>query len=270
MAAARITAEDFEKLPEALQAEYDKLADGTSDDYAYELKVEEVDGLSLEDAGSLRSALDSERKSGGDAAKKLKEWERLGVTPKDAREALKAAKELDGMSLDEKLKASLEREKAQIAEKYEEDLKAEREGRTKAEQQARAARLESTADALLAEQKVPSAFRGLLKRELMSNAMVTEDGKVVVRDEKDPDSPRMTKKRGETGSMTVDEYLVDVLGKDPEWAPAFPGRGGSGSGVNGDDAGGSGGSDNGNSLKGLHGVDKLREIRRRQAAGETI
>lgn len=196
-------------------------------DGMYFLDVEAVDGYSLEDVSKLRTALEKEKDTARNRQVKLDRFGELDPEQvKTDLEALAQLRKIDPKKLaEEQVKSHLDQ--LSVKHKIEVDKKdAEiRETRGQLEEKLK------TAEAIkyLGAKK---ANTDLLLPHVERQIQVVRgsDGKyaaeVIGRDGK----RLLSKKSGSTDYMSIEE-LIEVMEKDPVYAPGFPGSGAAGSGA---------------------------------------
>lgn len=227
-----------------LEAPYQKLYSKLSSGGGYLLKVKGVRvgeaDYALEDVAGLRSTVSTLRDEVHDLGQGAKAFK--GLDPEAARRALDLVKSLDGMSPEDKAKKLSKEQLDQISEKHRGELKSKDDELLAERGKSKAFVLDAAANAALAGSKVRKATRRAVRDELKSHldAVVDDEGqyRVFVKDQRG--KPQMSKRTGQTGDMEPEEYLSEILGKDPEWSFAFEGSGAAGSGVVEDGPGGSG------------------------------
>lgn len=201
------------------------------------LDVESVAGWSLEDVGSLKSALAKERNS----ARELKDAiGKLGdVKPDDVAsmvtelDRLRKAKpgDLEAETVKSHIKQLTDKHTKEVTTRDEriKSIMSQLERTLKTEAATRAIAEKKASVPLL----LPIVERQIRMREL-------QDGRFVTEIVDDSGNPRITSRSGSQDPMTLSE-LIEEMSKVDTYAPAFPGSGASGSGS----PGSSGGSKNG-------------------------
>jgi len=237
MVLARV--ESLEGLPEAIAKEYEEITEGDHKG-KYQLKVDPVDGLALEDVSRLKAALSKERTDHAAKARELQELKTSfdGIEdPKAAREALeKVAK---GLKDKPDVQGQIDAAKRQLNEKHEQAIKAKEARESHLRTEIDRLLIDATAAVAIAEEKGNAE---LLLPHVQKACYVEEievDGKsTFVARVKGDGGPRISSKTGSTDPMGVRELVsTDLKHKFPS---AFGGSGASGGGGSGQDRGGDG------------------------------
>jgi hypothetical protein len=222
--AARIKEEVFAELSEEIQKEYIKQDDGT-----YQLYVTPVDGLGLENATNLKSALSKERTARETAEKKLKGFGDLDADK--AREALKKVEEMANWKPEDKVKEQIEAITKQITEKHKGELGTKDESIQTLTRQLEKVMIDVEAIKAISEHKGSATL--LLPHVRNSTRMRKNDkGEFIVEVVGEDGNPRISPAVNSTANMTIAEYVAEMKGQDT-FAPAFEGSGASGSGAGG-------------------------------------
>jgi hypothetical protein len=222
-------------IPEGLEKEY------VEREGIFYLDVEEVDGFKLDNPQALKNTITAVRTERDAFQTSLKTFEGI-EDPAAAMAAVAKIKELgdlDGLDIDEKIKAGIEEHKTQLTTKFENDrLKLE----TKSKDDMTAA--DSKYESLFGQYREQAVKNDALRilSELGGNAKLlmpmiqqrarvnmTEDGAYGIQIIGDDGNPVMTKVPGKTDDMTLKEYVTG-LRNDSNLAAAFSGDGASGSG----------------------------------------
>lgn len=213
----------------------------TERDGTFYLNVEEVEGYKLDNPQALKNSVTAIRKERDDAQSALKSFEGIEDPQKaiDAMKRLEELGDLDGLDINEKIKAQVEEHKTQLSTKFENDrLKLE------AKAQKDAADSQAKYDSLF-DQYRKEAIRGEAHRvlqELGGNSKLLmpviegrarvnpqEDGSYKIQIMGDDGNPVMSGEAGNTSDMTLKEFVTG-LRNDNDLAAAFSGDGASGSG----------------------------------------
>lgn len=220
-----------DEAPQGLEEHYTKRDDGK-----FQLSVEAVDGVSLENVGGLKSALSKERASREAFERKLKVFGDLD--PDAARSALEELEELRKIDpskeadrlAQEKTAAALKK----VADKHSAEIKTRDDA---------VARMNATVDSLIRRQQATAAIaaaRGsvdlLLPHILSKTRTVEKDGEfsvVVVGD----DGNVVVDSSGKNVTIT---QLVDEMRQNEIYGRAFDASGNSGSGKGPASTGGAG------------------------------
>lgn len=249
MAKAEVKAEEFDALPEALQAEY-KPVEGQ--DGVYRLEVSPVNGLQLTNPTKLQTALQKERSALEDLRKKFKPFESLD--PDETSKALEHFNKFKDGEIPDEAKERIAALETQLKDKYEKLSAQEREKLTK-DLNALKDRYEATKGQLhktTVQSKALSAIHKLGGNDRLLLPIVTQRVRPKERDDGsweyevigDDGTPRLSTKSGSSDPMSIEEY-VEELKNDDGYAQAFSGSSASGSGSTGGSGGGGGGASNG-------------------------
>ena len=228
---ALITEEDFNALPEPVQAEYTQ-----GDDGRYQLDVEGVDGFALEDVGGLKKSLSTERSSRQKLEKQLKQFEDLD--PEEARNALEALQnQPDQKTVEERAKELAEQRTQQFVKKHQQELSTREEQLQSMDKQMRKLLIDNQVNSALDEHGGDKAVlpyfikqRVDMQKDDSGNyrtVVLNEDGNEEVDGRGDP--------------VSVSDFIAN-LAKDQKYGAYFKGSGARGSGADGagSDAGGDG------------------------------
>lgn len=211
----KLVLDKIEDAPEALRSEY------TEKDGKFHLNV---DGI--EDTSGLKKALDTERKTARELAKKVKRWEDLGKTDEEIEQLLKNQEEM------ERKKAEADGDHAKILKQHQDKWEKDR---AKLEAELNAARLSERGaiigtSVMTALTKAGATEEGmdLLPDRLASRvAFETKDGARVIRImQADGETPLAGS--GKDGAATFDDLVKEAVGK---WPSLFKGSGRTGSGT---------------------------------------
>lgn len=190
-------------------------------------------GYAFENVAGLRSTVENTRAERDTATRRVQELEAAakafeGLDPAAARAALERLQ--SGEVTDKSQMAAREQSiREQLAEKHDEELSAVRQENEslRAEIEDRLVRQEG-ASAIARAGGNPDLLDPLIERhcDVIKNADGRYEG--VVLNEKG--QPRVTMREGETGNMTIGEWVADILKNDPRYSGAFAqlARGGSG------------------------------------------
>ena len=181
----------------------------------------------FEDVGSLKSTLAKEREAARKAVARAKELEESvsayeGLDPSEAREALDRLR--SGKVTDSEQMAA--REKAlrkQLGEKHSEELAKAHEQLQKLQQGIRKEKVEAAGAIAASRLGIPSMLVAAHLREV---GIVVEDadGNLVATVRGPDGEPRISMRENQTGFMTVEEYVTDILANDPEIRDIIPQR----------------------------------------------
>lgn len=235
---ARITSEDYEKLPDLLKAEY-----GEKEDY-YVLLVTPFQGedgslLSLEDVGALKKAVAQERRKVKDFEAKAKLYD--GLDPEEAKAAIAKVKELEDNPGDpdvqkrmdairEQIEARSKKEIAKVQAQLDEEARQRKLALARLDKmvvetetmaalaEAKPVKLSAAAKAILPF--IHSRVRFTQEGEDRSYEIVDEYGEV-----------KITTTPGQVSKMRIDEFVKEL--KTTEFDFLFEGSGAAGSGAGG-------------------------------------
>jgi hypothetical protein len=224
MAKARITQEEFDALAEALQAEYNQLDDGR-----YQLQVESVDNLVLDDTTKLKQTLGQLRKEVAERDTRLKAFGE--VDPKDIETWRTKAEELENMDLDAKVQESIKAREAQLVKKHQTDLE-----KVAGERDAIRGNLEQIMIRDAATQALAGAkgnVRMLLPHVISRTRLREDSGKFFVEVVDENGVVQYSPKSGSTDPMSIGE-LVETMKSDNDFSAGFEGTNHTGSGGSND------------------------------------
>lgn len=218
--ALKATVRDLTSLSEPQRALYKKVADDDGKDI-FVLDVEPSEGYELDNVTGLKSALGQERRTNGEASKRLKAFE--GIDPAKAREALVKVEEF--MKLDPEKRATeiaAGREK-QLVEKHGLELKAVQDQLGVYRAGLQEAKVTATLQEAIAKADGNPLF--LLPHLQARTRLAESDGRFTVEVLDERGNPAVGDGRGTP--MTVDGLVASFKAK-PEFAPAFkaPANGG--------------------------------------------
>lgn len=223
---AKLSADEFGKIPAALQAEYAKQQDGS-----FVLSVEAVDGFALENITGLKGALSSERTSSAQMKAALEAFK--DIDPTKAREAMQRLAELGDVT---KLKGE-DKVNAMIAQvKSDLEAKVQTQAKTFSDREALLMRelnrfgLEAAARDALKQFGVTETAELLMPHVMRSLRLVEKGGKFTAAVVDEHGNERITGKTGETTPMGVVEY-VESMRQNPVYKAAFPAQSKTGSGT---------------------------------------
>ncbi|UOF80051.1 hypothetical protein [Caudoviricetes sp.] len=208
------------------------------DEY-FVLNTESVDGWSLENVSGLRSALERERAESKAAREKLALYGELD--PEAAKNAVTKYEEFKNWKPDQNVEKVWSERADEIKKKHDREKAEILKERVALEEEIRAQHVDSA----LAQIVSGKASYKLLLPIVKQHAIVERDaaGRRVVR-VKNPETgnPRISQRSGnQENLMGLEEYVMDVLRNDQDYADAFkPSKGGSG--ASNDSAGESGGA----------------------------
>lgn len=217
---------ELDALPEADRDSYEEQSDGS-----YVLATEPVDGYVLENVDGLRSALSSERAAKKAAEERARAFE--GLDPKETR-SLK--KKLDEMQADytpgEKVAELLNSRERQIRDEMKAALDAAAQTNGSYEKEIERLLIESEATRILAgKDGKPVGSAKLLMPHIKAATRVEKaNGKFVRKVIGEDGNPLVTRRTGQHGDMDLEEFVLDVMRKDPELGKSFYGAPASGSG----------------------------------------
>lgn len=219
--------EALDKVPEAMRGFYAPMEGGAA---GFKLKVKAAGGYELTNPGTLRTALEREREDHRKARERIGKWgERDPDTTLPLLAKIEGVSDLDALLAGRgKGAADIEAVKRELGTKHE----GERATWTKREKALqggieRHLRRATALQAIAAEQ----GNDALLMSPVLDRLRVKEAGEdftVVVVDEQGTE--RITKAEGQTGPMSVREY-VQELKRDARFQPAFKGSGAEGGGT---------------------------------------
>lgn len=239
---AKLTETEFGQLPETVSIKRSDLY--TKNGSGYVASVDAVDGLALEDARGLRTALESERQNVSRLSETLKPWEGLNV-----EEVRAAMIELPTLRQQAAAKTKPNEVAAAQIEELTRKHTGEKDQWSKREakiiDQLRRQLIDAEATAVMADPTIKGNPH-LLLSPIREQTKVVEnaDGtfKAVVIGEKGSERLTSDKNRAPTDLMTIRELIVEMKG-NPKYTGGFIGSSSSGSGATGSD--GAGGSSNG-------------------------
>jgi hypothetical protein len=263
---SHIDAEAYNALPDPVKAEYSEISDG---DHAgqFGLQVEGVNGYALDNVEGLRTSLANERKTTGEMKQKLKGLEDLDVDA--ARAALTKVKDWETANPDDKVKAMIAEKEAALKEKFEGDLKTERDKSTGYYGQLEKALIDNAATAALAKHGGNVA---VLLPHMRTQAKLVDNGKggFDVRYTDAKGTELLTRKPNDTSYMGAEEYVEVILMKDDNFAPNFNGNDAEGMGSRGSrkQSGAGGGGDGVATISSTDAKDVTKYRAARKAAAE--
>lgn len=195
----------------------------------------------FEDVGSLKSTLAKEREAARKAVARARELEESvsayeGLDPAEAREALERLR--SGKVTDSEQMAA--REKAlreQLGKKHHEELSRAQEQLQKLQQGIRREKVEAAGAVAASKLGIPSVLVSAHLREV-GTVVEDADGNLVATVKGPDGEPRISMRENQTGFMTIEEYVTDILASDPEIREILPQRARGGAG--GDRIGGGG------------------------------
>jgi hypothetical protein len=217
---AKLTTEEHAQLSPEFQKEYVE-KDGT-----FVLDVTPVDGLALDDARGLRSALQKERENVAERDRQLRDFKDLD--PTKAREALTKVEEMANWKPEDKVREQIEAQSRQLTEKHEREIAAKDTEINDLTGQLESHLVDAVATAALTEHK--GNVKLLLPHIRSKTKVMRENGKFVARVIGEDGNTLVSMKQGSTDPMGVTE-LVGEMKNDPTFAPAFIGVDASGPGV---------------------------------------
>jgi len=243
--ALKAVLESLDGVSDAIKTEYKKADNGK-----FVLDVIPVEGLGLENAAGLKTALSAERKSVGELKTQLKVFE--GIDVEAAKKALEFQAELGGLDLSEHKKATealkvkeqqlqtkFENDRKKDKEKFDTDLAAERKRAGAYEGQLKNILVTSVANRAIADAGgKPALLIPIIEK--YARATPRDSGEYAVQVYDDQGQVRLSNKSGSTDPMTVPEF-VDFLKSSKDYESAFAASGSSGGGT----SGGAGGRGNG-------------------------
>lgn len=237
----------MESAPPAQLADYYKPVQRADGKTVFVAAIRPVNGWALEDVSSLKGALSTERERAAQYERQTKafgDWtpDKLNATVTELESLRKATG-----SLDAQVKARAEAELSQHQVKWNAEKEQIAQRSKFLEQSLRGALIEQNARAALSRLAVDAGAVDVLLPHAIGNLdMREEDGRfqVVVLDEKDRKTPRISMKTGNNGRMTIDEYVESVMAADQRYQRLFKGKTTPGGGTppGADDAGGGGGA----------------------------
>lgn len=204
------------------------------------LDTEPVDGWTLENVAGLRSALERERAESRTAREKLALYGE--IEPDAAKNAVAKYSEFKDWKPDQNVEKVWSERADEIKKKHDREMAGLTRTSSALEEEIRAQHVDSA----LAQIISGKASLKLLLPIVKQHALVDKDaaGRRVVRI-KNPDTgnPRISQRTGgQENLMGLEEYVMDILRNDQDYADAFkPSKGGSGaSNESGGDHGGAG------------------------------
>ena len=231
---AKLKKDDFTRLSAELQKLYKAEEGGES----FLLDVDEVDGVMLDNVGGLKTTLGDIKNDRDGLKKKIKEWG--DITPDQAREAISLVNKLKSGDLDDKAKALVESQLKQLEAKFAAEAKGKDDRIGHLTKTLEQSFIHDAARAAITDPEVKGNPDLLLPIVVGALRMEEVEGKFATRVLGEDGKPRISLQRGNTGPMSVKEY-VSLLKKEAKYAPAFEGAGatGGGSGGNSQPSGGS-------------------------------
>jgi hypothetical protein len=225
--AARIKEEVFAELSEEIQKEYIKQDDGT-----YQLDVTPVDGLGLDDATNLKSALSKERTARETAEKKLKGFADLDADK--ARDAIKKVEAMVNWKPDEKVKEQIEAVKNQLTEKHKTEVDKLQQKLERRYGQLQKVMIDAEAIKAINEHGGSTKSASVLLYPIRENTRMkeTDKGEFVVEVIGNDGNSRISPASRSTAPMSISE-LVAEMKNDEAYSPLFNGSGATGSGAAG-------------------------------------
>jgi hypothetical protein len=243
MLKARVTKDEFGALPEGVREHYAEQEGGE-----FLLGVEGVGDWKLENVGSLRRALQTERTARSKLDQTLKSFE--GIDPDAARTALDKMNEIADWDPEQKLAEAKKAYEKKLSDHFEGQRKqlVEKHTTEKTEIEAKLQGLHDQLSKTLIDAAASRAIgeaKGsvdLLIHPIKDRTRVRQNdqGRYVVEVLDSDGSVRLSNKSGSTDPMTIDE-LVAEMKRDTRYARAFDGSGASGSGAGGSGVSGAGG-----------------------------
>lgn len=227
---SHIDADTHAALPSDVQSEYSQEGDG------FVLQVEGVNGYALDNVAEIKSALDNERGLTKEMKQKLKGME--GLDPDAARAALAKVEEMKDWKPDDKVAEIIAQKTNALTEKFDTDLKTERERSEGLYGQLTTALVDGTGSAAIAKKGGNVAV--LLPHLKAATKLVENEGKFEVRFVDAKGNELLTKKPNSTDYMGADEYVEKIMMKDENFMPNFEGLGAAGFGSRTSDKGGGG------------------------------
>lgn len=226
-----------------------KTLDGLSDqdkelyvqkDNLFVLSVESVDGWALENVAGLRSALERERGEHRMTKEKISKFGDLD--PDAARAALARSEEMQNWSPDKKTQELIEERVSAVKKAHQKELEAEKASAQELDKALREQLIDNATHTILGGKGSVRLLLPIIKE----SAFVERDsaGRRVVRI-KNPatGNPRASQRSGNGDNlMTLEEFVMDVLANDKEYAAAFAKSNDGGSGAANGASGGSGSS----------------------------
>lgn len=227
MLRTKLSAEDHGKLGETDKVHY------TEKEGSFFLQAEEVDGFALENIKGLRSTIDQLRGENRDLKTKAGAYE--GLDAKAAREAMEKIEQMQNWTPPQQQAEQMKAREAQYVEKHSAEI-----AKIKAENEANASevrRLLVDVEArrvLTDKEGKPVGSYELLSPIIEKSVRVERDatsGKYVTRVLDKNGNPMITRKPEQDHDMDLEEYILDILRPQPQYAPAFFGSQASGAGT---------------------------------------
>ncbi len=211
----------LDELPEVFREHYVAAGDG------FTLDVHSVDGRTLEDVGSIKSALARERTTAAKSAKALKAFE--GIDADLAREAMAKIGEMADWSPDEQVQERIAAREKQLMDKHAAEIQAATAANADLDKHLRSFVVDAALAEAIAKHKGNAT---LLMPLLRAQIEVDRDdgGEFFPRVVDSAGNTRITDRAGATDGMSVDE-LVKSLRDDSTTAAAFAGSVIAGSGA---------------------------------------
>lgn len=222
---AIVSEAEFGALGEAMQAEYTKQEDGR-----FLLKVDAVDGFSLENVEGLKNTVATLRQEVGDGKTKLKSFE--GLDAAKAREAIAKLEEMKDWTPEQKVKEQIDAAVKEIKSKAETDLAGANETAQTLRAQLQKVLVDNAARTALGKMKlIDGVDVDLLMPHIHQAVAVKEvDGQQVVRVRGEAGGDRVTMKQGSTEPMGLEEF-VGLLPTMPQFKGLFASSGKTGTGT---------------------------------------
>ena len=217
--ALKLTVDNLESIPEDLRGYY------TEKEGKYHLNVEGV-----QDTKGLKSALDKERKAHEDLEKQTKAWSRLGKTPEEIAEILKAQEDAEKAKAEKA--GDWEKLKAQMNESHAKEVAAKDEQLANLRQALETNLIDAQATSAIAAAKgVPELLLPHVKAHVK---VVEENGKYTVAVVDAKGDPRIN---GKGEPLTISDFVTEMK-QNEIFGRAFEGSGQTGSGKLPTNAGG--------------------------------
>ncbi len=216
--------ESIDELDPVIQKEY------VEKNGKFYLDVSEVDGFALEDVRGLRATVSKERQNVKEANDRAKEFD--GLDSSEVREALEKVKKLKGMAPDAKNKEQIDAQVAQIKAKFDKDL-VEKDGLIgELEKDLCEHLISAAAAAAIGDHNPREGGIELLMPHVTKQTRIDKgsDGKRIAKIINSDGTVRVSELQGSTADMEIKE-LIEVMAKNPTYAPAFDGSGAIGGGT---------------------------------------
>jgi hypothetical protein len=227
---------NLDGLSPEIAKEYKKL-----DDESFMLDTETVEGWALDDVATLKTKLEEAVDAKARGEEKFKRFNHPdtgdGLDPDEAWTAIGKVKEMTNWTPQEKVAEKLKVTEENLRAEYDQKLSVS---------EARVKKLSSAVSLQTVRSVATDAIAKLkgnvklLMPVVEAVAEVVEDaeGNFTARIKDGKGGHKVSMRTGETGKMGIEEYVTDVLHKDPDYSKGFEGAGPRGSDSSNDRSGG--------------------------------